>query len=142
MYDAQVCEDCEQLFLKPEHLKILFSGFSISNIPEHTLSYLRSLQGLKANAKKGCLLCTKFINFFKLDTTLWDGFRHEASAENSDDVVFAVCLVDMAPLVLTVSLEGVKESDSNWLAFELLTTAGRCFHSFLLTIILHQTQCL
>ena len=127
MDDAQVCKDCEQLFLKPEHLKILFSDFSISNVSKHTLSYPRSVQGLNTNAKKGCLLCIKIVDFFKLDTTLWDGFRRGISAEDSDDVVFAVCLVDMAPLVLTVTLDGVKESDSNWLAFELLTASGTCF---------------
>ena len=127
MYDAQVCKDCEQLFLKPQHLKILFSDFSISNVSNHTLSYPRSLQGLKANAKQGCLLCIRIVDFFKLNTALWDGFRHGISAEHSDNVVFAVCLADMAPLVLTVTLDGVKESDSNWLAFELLTASGRCF---------------
>ena len=140
MYDAQACKDCEQLFLKPEHLKILFSHFSISDTS--TLSWPRSLQGLKANAKKGCLLCTKIVDFFKLDTTLWHGFRHGISAGDSDDVVFAVCLVDMAPLVLTVTLEGAKESDSSWLAFELLTASGRCFRSLVFTTTLHRTQIL
>lgn len=108
--DAQVCNECEQLFLEPEHLQVLCSDFSLHNVERHTLSYRRKTRALKSNSIRGCGLCRILVNYFKLDTDFWKG----------------VNLVDIAPLVLSVNLEGVKEirGDKDWLAFELLTTPG------------------
>ncbi|KAL8718601.1 MAG: hypothetical protein Q9225_004286 [Loekoesia sp. 1 TL-2023] len=125
MHDTNICDDCEQLFLEPEHLQILCSDFSLHNKENHTLSYRRKLQGLRANANQGCLLCTKLVNWFKLDSNLWEGFQLGLSEANPEDVVFAMCLLDIAPLVLSVSLEAAPENmgESNLLAFELLTAS-------------------
>lgn len=124
--DAQVCNECEQLFLEPEHLQVLCSDFSLHNVERHTLSYRRKTRALKSNSIRGCGLCRILVNYFKLDTDFWKGVNLGLSDKSPEEVVFALYLVDIAPLVLSVNLEGVKEirGDKDWLAFELLTTPG------------------
>ena len=138
--DGQVCDECAQLFLNPEHIETLFSGFSIANLSDHTLSYRRNIHLLEANAQKGCRLCIKLAGYFRLNTDLWDGFKHGLSAENTDDVAFAVYLVDIAPLVLIIRLESALEGESNCLSFELLTASGRYYCNLSVIASLHRAQ--
>lgn len=127
MHDTKICNDCEQLFLEPAHLQILCSDFSLHNKENHTLSYRRKLEGLRRNANQGCPLCNKLINWFKLDTNIWEGFQLGLSERDPEEVIFAICLVDIAPLILSMSLEAAPENlgESNWLAFELLTASRK-----------------
>lgn len=141
MYD--LCETCRQLFLDPEHLQVLCSDFSLLNRQSHTLSYRRRLADLRNNTAQRCQLCRRLVQYFNLDTGFWEGLNLGLSDEDSGDVVFAMCLVNMAPLVLTVSLEGAPQTmvESNWLAFELLTRSGKRIENALAQMKQHQIEC-
>ncbi|KAL8952975.1 MAG: hypothetical protein Q9222_001151 [Ikaeria aurantiellina] len=117
---AEICNDCQQLFQDPENLQILCSDFSLHNQQAHTLSYTCKRRSLQAKASLGCLFCRKLVDYFRLDTDCWDEIQLGHPDGDADDIVFAICLLEMAPLVLSVSLEKVTEGQGNliWLAFE------------------------
>ncbi|KAL9599062.1 MAG: hypothetical protein Q9219_004096 [cf. Caloplaca sp. 3 TL-2023] len=125
MPEAKICGTCEQLLMEPDHLQILCSDFSLSTTDRHTLLYRRELGELRANATRGCPLCSKLVTWFKLDTDIWKGFQLGLSDEYPESVVFALCIANIAPLILSISLKAAAENmgDSNWLAFELLTSS-------------------
>ncbi|KAL8691311.1 MAG: hypothetical protein Q9218_003440, partial [Villophora microphyllina] len=129
MYDSQICNVCKDLFLNPDHLRYFFP--TIGN--PQTLFHQRSLEELKAHTAIGCHFCRILFRWFNLDTNYWEGSRLGLSADDPDEVVFAVTLAtswterqqDYAEsrtsmsTLLMIDIETAKNGD-NWLSFRLL----------------------
>ncbi|KAL8835097.1 MAG: hypothetical protein Q9170_003453 [Blastenia crenularia] len=116
---AYICQECQQLFQDPENLQILCSDFAIYNKQNHTLSLVRKRSALREKAHLGCLLCRRLVNYFKLDTDHWDGTQLSRPGGDQNDIVFAVCLVEMAPLVLST----IRQHDISKAGLRTMTLA-------------------
>ena len=124
MPGSQICDNCEQLLIEPEHLQILCKDFAFYN-SENTLFWQRRLDDLTTGASHSCRLCRMLIDEFKLDASFWDGCD-SIPRTNQGCVVFALCIMDIAPLVLEISLQAPDGSmdKSTSVCFELLTSSG------------------
>jgi hypothetical protein len=120
MYDQQTCNECKDLLLKPEYQEAFSAGGG------KRLQYRRSLAGLKAKSKIGCLFCRKLYKLFQRINIASDGADSSLSEDLQDEVVFGMGSFELNTLIFLFHVEtGTKTlSETNGQAFQLLTTSG------------------
>lgn len=123
MYDHQTCNECKELWLKPEYQEVFAAGGG-----KH-LQYRRSLAGLEAKAKIGCFLCRKLYKLVQRINIASDGPDSSLVEDLQDEVVFRITTADLYALTCLFQVEtgATTLSENNSQIFQLLTTPGMVY---------------
>ena len=125
MATHEACSFCNQLFLNPN----LFGSIAgYKGMVRLSHQYTRTYESIRDNAELGCLMCAKLWAWFRLETSLWDGFNLGLDKGHEHEVVFTMnfCRYVIDQLCISLTAAADLAGDENWLTLELFAYPGSC----------------